>query len=341
MPSRPPAAALNLNHLYRMTDNTGLYQHATGARPNPEFGYCLDDNARALTAAIRAHALTGENGLLDYIRHYLAFVERCQRPDGRFRNFMAADGTWLEALGSGDSHGRAAWGLGFAARYTAQSEVRLRALRCLDGLLPHLAEFEHPRSQAFLLLGLRLWGEAEPQSPLTEPRGRLRRALAAGLQAHATADWPWFEPELTYCNATLPHALLGEPEQDAALQALAWLCGVMEVDGVMSLIGNQGFYPRGGRRAVYDQQPVDAQATLAACLAAYSVGGDTRFQRWARLAFGWFTGANPNHLSLIDQDSGGCADGLLENDVNANQGAESLLAWLLAQEDMLEAGLSY
>ncbi|MGH2470228.1 MAG: glycosyl transferase family 1, partial [Chloroflexota bacterium] len=151
---------------------------------------------------------------------------------------------------------------------------------------------------------------------------------------------PWFESELTYCNATLAQALLGEPEQGAALQALAWLCGVMEVDGVMSLIGNQGFYPRGGYRAVYDQQPVDAQAALAACLAAFEVSGDARFQRWARLAFGWFTGANPTHLSLIDDDSGGCADGLLEKGVNANQGAESLLAWLLAQEDVAEAGLT-
>src|SRR5579884_2208517 len=143
-----------------------MYQHARGSRPNPEFGYCLDDNARALIVAIRAHALTGDNGLLDYIRHYLAFVERCQRADGRFHNFMSAGGAWLDETGSEDSHGRAVWALGFAARHSAQMEVRVRALHGLDASLGWLEGLTFLRAKTFALLGLGHWRAAEPSPRL-------------------------------------------------------------------------------------------------------------------------------------------------------------------------------
>ena len=288
--------------------------------------------------AIRARELTGENGLLDFVRHYLAFVERCQRPDGRFRNFMAADGSWLEEVGSEDSHGRAIWALGFAARHSRQTEVRIRALHCLDGVLGWVGELSWPRAQAFALLGLQLWHEAEPSPTLAGLIERLAGNLVAAQAGSSVPGWRWFEDELTYCNARLPQSLLATPHAEVGLESLAWLCQVMGVDGLISLIGNHGWYRRDGRRAVYDQQPVDACALVSACVTAHRLSGDGRFRRWAQLGYAWFHGGNPGGRSLIDPETGGCHDGLLPDGLNQNQGAESLLAWLLAWEDMAERG---
>ncbi|HLY64220.1 MAG TPA: glycosyltransferase [Chloroflexota bacterium] len=330
---------IKLDHLYRLTDNTGIYQHARWSRPNPEFGYCLDDNARALVVAIRAHALTGENGLLDYVRHYLAFVERCQRADGRFHNFMSADGKWLDEFGSEDSHGRALWALGYAARHSPQVEVRARALQCLDRTLPALNELRYLRAAAFTLLGLAYWREAEPADALDNLTQRLSALLQAGYKQHSGDEWHWFEDELTYCNARLPEALLATPGYETiGLESLTWLCEQLEVDGSISLIGSNGWYQRGGERAMYDQQAVDASGLVSACVAAYRHSGQERFRNWARLAYEWFHGRNPGRRPMIDPDTGGCFDGLQPAGVNQNQGAESLLAWLLAWEDMSEAG---
>jgi hypothetical protein len=371
---------VKLDHLYRLTDSTGIWQHARGTRPDPEFGYCLDDNARALIAAIRLLALTGESGLLDYIRHYLAFVERCQRPDGRFRNFMAADGAWLDDVGSEDAQGRAVWALGFAARHSAQAEVRLRALRCLDKALPALGQLSWLRSRAFALLGLSHWRHAEPTPELDALATRLSAPLLDAYRRTASPDWRWFEDRLSYCNARLSEALIltalddkaapspaarpsgmpaptaGAPAgpgetatpgagagdatamAEAGVASLDWLCRVLEVDGCISLIGNRGWYARGGERAVYDQQAVDAAALVAACAAAHRLTGEPRFRRWAELGGAWFQGRNPGRRPLIDPDSGGCYDGLLPDGVNANQGAESLLAWLLTWCDLAEQG---
>jgi hypothetical protein len=329
-------AQLVLDHLYRLTDSTGIYQHAKGARPNPEFGYCVDDNARALIVAIRAHGLTGDNGLLDYVRHYLAFVERCQRLDGRFHNFMSAEGAWLDDVGSEDSQGRAVWALGFAARNSPQAEVRIRALECLDRALPRLTELTWLRARAFALLGLAEWQATEPSVEVAAMRDRHASALASAYQDRAGPNWRWFEDGLTYCNARLSQALLGTRWSEIGLESLDWLCRLMEVNGVMALIGNDGWYRKGGSRATFDQQPVDAGDLASACSAAYAACGEERFRDWAHLAHGWFTGKNVLGQSLIDPETGGCFDGLQAAGVNQNQGAESLLAWLLAAEDALE-----
>jgi hypothetical protein len=334
-----PIRSVKLDHLYRLTDSTGIYQHARLARPNAEFGYCLDDNARALIVAIRALALIGETGLVDYVRHFLAFVERCQRPDGRFRNFVAADGSWLEEVGSQDSNGRAIWALGFAARHSSQNEVRIRALRCLDKARPALDSLTFLRSRAFALLGLAEWCQAEPSPELDALIERLASGLASEYESCSSPDWLWFEDELTYSNARLSQALLGTRFREIGLQSLAWLCRVMEVDGCISLIGSAGWYRRGGGRADYDQQPVDAASLVSACISAFRASNDERFRRWAELSYGWFSGQNIGRRQMIDDETGGCYDGLRpDGAVNQNQGAESLLAWLLAWEDMAEQG---
>ena len=143
---------------------------------------------------------------------------------------------------------------------------------------------------------------------------------------------------VTYCNARLAQALLGTRWRDRGLDSLAWLCTEMDAGTHMNVVGNHGWYPRGGRLAVFDQQPVDAGATVAACVAAYQISGEERYRRWAELSYAWFQGRNVTGRSMVDQESGGCHDGLEQAGVNSNEGAESLLAWLQAQEDLLEMG---
>jgi hypothetical protein len=329
--------AFNLDHLYQLTDGTGMYQHALGPMPNPEFGYCLDDNARALIVALRAHALTGDGRLLDCAERYLAFVERAQRPDGRFRNFMDAGGAWLEELGSDDANGRAVWGLGFAARRAPDVRgLRERATAALRRALPGLERHEFLRAKAFSLLGLHHWLAVQPGGAVQAQADALAADLAQAFERSRQAGWEWFEDRLTYCNASLGEALIGSRWEGTGCRALAWLCETLEQGGVLSLIGSDGWYVRGGQRAAFDQQAVDAAAVSSACLAAFRLTGEARFERWRDLAYGWFVGRNVTGERMVDDATGGCFDGLRPSGHNENQGAESLLAWLSVQEDALE-----
>jgi len=251
---------------------------------------------------------------------------------------MAAGGAWLDEVGSGDSQGRAIQALGFAAQHSPQSEVRVRALSCLDKTLRWLPALDGLRPRAFALLGLQAWRQAEPSLELLRLAETFARGLAAAYQTCAGPGWRWFEDELTYCNATVPQALFGTHWAGLGLESLAWLCGELIVDGRLELVGNRGWYPRGGVRAPFDQQPVDAAAMIEACAEGFRASGDERFRTWAELSLAWFEGRNASGRPMVDADSGGCYDGLEEHGVNQNQGAESLLAWLSAQEDALEAG---
>jgi glycosyltransferase involved in cell wall biosynthesis len=338
-PELPP---LNLAHLLRMTDGTGLIQHACGTVPRYAEGYATDDNARALIAAVRLEEL-GEylaNGKPDLAARYLAFLVHAFEPkSGRFRNFLSYDRRWLEDIGSEDSHGRALWGLGTVIGRSSQSGLCGAAGHIFELALAPLADLKFPRTWAFALLGIdeylkRYVGDRRVQS--------LREALAEKLfesfRAAAAADWPWFEDRVTYNNATLPHALLLAGQalerndmKQAALDALGWLMDAQKEErGHFVPIGCNGFWTRGGERARFDQQPIEAQAAVSACLAAQELTDDSRWGRHAQTAFDWFIGRNDLRLSMYDAATGGCRDGLHSDRLNQNQGAESTLAFLLS-----------
>ena len=326
---------MRLDHMYRLTDARGLYQHANGITPNPQFGYCLDDNIRALIVALRAMPFIRDSRLPAAAAVYLDFTERAQRPDGRFRNFMAANGDWLEDVGSEDANGRAVWGLAYALLAAPNVDTRRRALRLLNRALEAAASLTALRARAYLLIGLKHWMAVMPGDEARLVASRVADAIALQYRTAADGNWRWFEDRLTYCNACLPEALLGTAYHSLALEALDWLCQTMENSGVLSLVGNQGWYPKGGLPARFDQQPVDAAAISAACLEAYQRTSEPRFERWNRLAHAWFLGANVTEEVMVDPQSGGCYDGLTEAGHNANEGAESLLAWLSTCEDAL------
>jgi glycosyltransferase involved in cell wall biosynthesis len=332
---------LRLDHLRRMTDDTGMLQHAIFTVPNYREGYTIDDNARALMVSTLLEELGNEQAL-ELTSRYLAFVGYAFNAEtGRFRNFMDYQRNWLEDSGSDDSHGRTLWALGTLLGRSNTPALHSMAGRLFEQALPVIIHTTSPRAWAFALIGIhdylrRFDGDRRASQVREELAGRL-----LGLyQNHRTDEWRWYEQSLTYCNAVLPHALLmsGQwiPNNDmteAGLESLGWLADLQRSDTNGSHfvpIGSNGFYKRGGERARFDQQPVEAQATVSACLEAHRITGDKNWHKEARRAFEWFLGRNDLNLPIYDPTTGGCRDGLHADRPNENQGAESSLAFLQA-----------
>jgi len=339
---------LDLRHLRRLTDDTGILQHANYTVPNRAHGYCTDDNARALVVAMRgSHVMQEAQPELDELAAiYLSFLGHAFHPEtGKFRNFMSYDRRWLEEEGSQDSHGRALWGLGAAAAFSKNRGLVAAATHLfLDALAP-VTQFKSPRSLAFTIIGIheylrRFSGDAEARRMREELALRLYEQFAK----NADDEWPWLEDSLTYSNARLPQALLmaGQWTQrgemvEMGLRALQFLLDVQRApEGHFSPIGHDGWYPRGGAKARFDQQPIEAGTMVSACIEAWHVTQDARWIDEARMCFEWFLGRNDLGVPLYDYASGGCHDGLHPDRRNQNQGAESTLAWLLAAVAMEE-----
>ena len=338
---------LKLDHLHLMTDNTGMIQHASFTVPNYREGYSIDDNARALIVSTHLEELELGNGeAFALASRYLAFVWYAfNAQTGRFRNFMDYQRNWLEESGSDDSHGRALWALG-----TVLGRSNTPALQSMAGLvfeqaLPAILNTTSPRAWAFALIGIqeylrRFAGDRRANQVREELAGR----LLALYQSHRTDAWRWYEAGLTYCNAVLPQALLmcgqwipNDAMTEAGLESLNWLTNLQHTNadgGHFVPIGSNGFYEQGAERARFDQQPVEAQAMVSACLEAYRLTGDKRWRREARRAFEWFLGRNDLNLPLYDPTTGGCRDGLHPDRPNENQGAESTLAFLQASLEL-------
>lgn len=323
---------LRLDHLVRLTDSVGIFQHAIYTLPDPHRGYTLDDNARAFIVALKHHRWNGDSLSLSLACRYLAFIRYAQTSDGRFLNFLPFDRRWREETGSPDSNGRALCALGYGVRYAPEPGLRDAARLLLERALPQATRLTSPRAIAFAILGL---AEARLGLDLVQ---RFANELARLFEHHANADWQWFEPYLTYSNATLPQAMFiaGELLNNdrytmIAHRSLDFLIGVLFQGDILDLIGQRGWYPQNGERARFDQQPVDAACAVEALLVARRIVGEPRYGELAERALEWFYGRNCSHLALYDPETGGCYDGLTPEGVNRNQGAESTIAHLLAR----------
>jgi glycosyltransferase involved in cell wall biosynthesis len=330
---------LKLDHLHHMTDESGILQHAIFTIPNYLEGYTTDDNARALMVSALLEALGNEEAP-ELASRYLAFIWYAFNTEtGCFRNFMDYQRRWLEVGGSDDSHGRTLWALGAVLGRSNMPGLQSMAGRVFEQALPAILNTTSPRAWAFALIGIheylqRFTGDRRASQVREELSGR----LLALYQSHRSEKWRWYEDRLTYCNAALPHALLmcGQSIPNATmtetgLEALCWLADLQRADaGHFVPIGSNGFYLQDGERARFDQQPVEAQAMVSACLEAYRITGDKRWRKEARRAFEWFLGRNDLNLSVYDPTTGGCRDGLHPDRPNENQGAESTLAFLQA-----------
>jgi hypothetical protein len=340
---------LNLDHLRTLTDTTGAIQHAIFSIPNRRTGYTTDDNARALALAARIFNVFGDRESLRLACCYLSFVLYAQRPDGRFRNFLSYDQAWLDDLSSDDCFGRALGSFGTTVSSPELPQnMRRSAWHMLLKSRRWLAQIHSPRAQAFAIVGLAACCEKpfEASRDMAAEVRTLADRLEALFRSQSTPDWPWFEPVLTYNNAYMPlallcaHRILGEARYlDVGLESLDFLIRGLVENSVFSPPGTDGWWEKGGKKTAFDQQPVEAEGFIRACLEAFRVTGRPHYAEMARLAFDWFFGANVLGLQLFDPAIGGCCDGLMPEGVNANQGTESTVSALSSELCFVELGL--
>jgi glycosyltransferase involved in cell wall biosynthesis len=334
---------LRLDHLLRLSDDTGIIQHATYSVPARKSGYCVDDNARALIVALQADRLGSSADTRRLITSYLGFLHFAQADDGTFRNFMTYDRRIEEGPSSEDCRGRAVWALGTTVRLVGDDGCRLLAREMLERALPNLRGMG-PRGSALAILGLANLLDAEPgHQRAREALAGLADGMVNRYQEEATDAWRWFEPTLTYDNAMLPLALFkayavtgDRASLRAARAALEFLEEICFRDNQLVLVGNDGWHVRGGQKSQADEQPIDAAAFVLAFRGAYQATGDHHYLRRMRESFAWFLGANRLGLPLYDFGTAGSRDGLGASELNGNQGAESTLSFLLSLLAMLE-----
>ena len=277
----------------------------------------------------------------------MSYLRLASTPERSFRNFLSYSRQWLEERGSEDAHGRALWALGYAVRYGFERGLTGAAGELFDAGMAGIELLRATRSRAFALFGLYHRLHAAPDATLLAVVSRWADALVALYDATTTPDWPWFEAVLTYDNAKLPAALLlaheltGEVRyREVGLAALTWLATVVfNEEGDLRLVGQDGWYPRGGRKAAFDEQCVDAQGMVEASLIALRVSGDPVWRAHALAAFDWFVGRNVHGIALLDSATWGCFDGITVERLNRNMGAESIVSYLLAYLDLVAAGV--
>ncbi|MGA8090859.1 MAG: glycosyltransferase family 4 protein [Terracidiphilus sp.] len=343
--------ALNSDHMSRLTDGTGILQHAIFSVPNSAEGYTTDDNARALIVSTLMEASRGdldEQFNLSHSTRYLAFLWLAfNTKTGRFRNFLGYDRRWLEDVGSDDSHGRALWSLGTVLGTSRDSGLRGAAGRLFEAAVPATLDFTSPRAWAFCILGMQAYLDWFPGDRAIQ---RMRNTLADRLldiyERSHSSSWRWFEKSLSYSNARLSQALIlagwrsdNQRMVEAGIDSLKWLIAEQHRDDqeMFVPIGSNGFFIEGNEKARFDQQPVEACATVAACLEVYRLTEEEYWLEEAQRTFRWFLGNNDLRVPLYDAITGGCKDGLHPDRINENQGAESTLSFLMALLEMQTA----
>ena len=334
---------LRLDHLIRMTDDTGVIQHANYSVPARHSGYCVDDNARALIVALEADRAGSDPQMTRLIITYLGYLNYAQGEAGDFKNLMSYDRALESGPGSEDCLGRAIWALGATVHLAADDGCRLLAREMLERALPRSLELG-PRGTASSILGLAHLVAADPSAAdARRILGVMADKLVKRYQEEATEDWRWFEPTLTYDNAAIPAALFkafsvtGERASlRVARESLEFLEDLCFGDGYLTLVGNAGWHVRGGKMPIADEQAIDAAAFVLAFRGAYLATGDHHYLRRLRESFAWFLGGNRLGLSLYDSVTAGCRDGLGATKSNQNQGAESTICFLLSLLEMLE-----
>lgn len=329
--------SIALNHLDRMTDSTGLIQHAIYSVPRRESGYTTDDNARALRLCVRLWERHPEEPMLKRVITYLSFVEYARGVGHGFHNFLSYERRWLDVEGCGDCQGQAVRSLAEVLGSSLPGGYRALARELIDAVLPTLADLRSLRAQAYVILAWgHLWSAGVKCTELLEAVAwSAARRLAECYDRTQRPNWQWFESRMTYANAVLPHAMFIAAKRwpkdnflGIAQTSFAFLDQQTTVEDVFWPVGNEGWYPRGEEKALYDQQPVEAVAMAEAARAAYDLLGSEEYLATFLRAHGWFHGRNSLKRPLVDVRTGACYDGLQACGVNRNRGAESTLAYL-------------
>jgi hypothetical protein len=333
----------SLEHLQRLTDYTGLLQHARGTIPYREEGYCTDDNARAVIVATKYYAQHPEPQALELFNTYLSFILHSQNSDGSIKNLMNFDRTWRKDEPGNDALGRVLWALGMVLA-KPPSSVHLPTIKeYFDNSAEHIKK-QSPRGKAYSILGISDYLKQFPQAVDVKRQMEIAAdSLVAQFEKNNFPDWQWFDGAMTYDNAILPYSLFvagftfGNKYLEVAEKTCEFLLANTFNGNHFSFIGCQGWYKRGGKKAAFDQQPIEAASTCLMLRAAFNSIGDNKFLTLQRKAFQWFLGENDLHIPLYDFETKGCSDGLMSDGVNPNQGAESTLSFLLSLLTIMES----
>jgi hypothetical protein len=336
---------VKLDHLFALTDHNAVLQHAKFSVPARREGYTVDDNARALVFAARAQSLWPSRRLLGMQRKLIAFLLLMQSQDGRFHNLMDFSQRIVDEATVGDHLGRVLWATGTLIRTDSAEGIKASARLIFDRALPWARASTSPRTKAYACLGLaeRLRVDSKDGNLITNLREQTENLLEL-YSGNRASDWEWFENILSYDNARLSQALLaayqglGEKRYlDAAGQTLEFLSNVTTIDEIHVPIGNRGWYSRGGKRALYDQQPIDVGAMTETISLAYKQTRSEQYEKTLRQALGWFLGQNTKSVEVYESGTGACCDGITPEGLNQNQGSESTISFLLAAETIIES----
>ncbi len=335
----------SLNHIIRLTDDTGIIQHAKFGIPNLKEGYCLDDNARALLMVLMAYRQKKDIQALELSPIYLSYIHYMQNADGSFRNFLSFSRNFLDEVGSEDSFGRTIWALGYLLGNAPNDAYYQTGRLIFFNASPNFEKLKSIRSIANTMIGISYYLKSNPSDDsMTERLRNLAQILIKHYKENETPDWKWFESLLAYDNGILPLALLHSAEilnddkiTQTALKSMNFLTKHTLSNNYLSIIGNEKWYEKEGERSVFAQQPIDAMAMVLMYHQAFHITKDKDYLNKLYISFLWFLGENDLRMSLYDFETQGCCDGFESYGVNRNQGAESSLAYLISHLTVLQA----
>jgi hypothetical protein len=339
---------LKLDHLKKLTDDTGVLQHAKYSMPRRNEGYTTDDNARALIVCIKHHQLQHNDETEKLICTYLSFLLHMQRSDGKLHNLLSYSRCFQDNVGSEDCMGRSLWACGCTMNSNLSDEKKFLSKEIFDKGFKWVNNFRSPRSIACTILGLLHYQKAFPGDKNLDLNTRtLTDQLCEIYQRTSSPDWQWFEPYLTYANARLPQALFEAYMTSKDLtylkigeDTLNFLVKKQIIEDKLLPIGNKSKYMKNGEKALYDQQPLEAECMVQAASTAFRATGNEKYHKIAHIAFQWFLGKNSQNLEVYNPKTGGCYDGLTPQGVNLNQGAESTICYLLARLELENISLT-
>jgi hypothetical protein len=336
--------SLSMDHVRRLTDHTGIIQHAKYGIPNFKEGYCLDDNARALLMVLMAYKQQKHFVSIELLRVYLGYIHYMQNDDGSFHNFLSYSRSFLDEKGSEDSFGRTIWALGYLAANPPAESYHQMSREIFFKAAPNFRHLHSLRGIANTLIGVCLYLQTDPyHTEMNEVARELSGRLMKEYTAHKTENWNWFEPVLTYDNAVLPLGLLhaasilnDQKIMEVAEESMNFLSEITLKNGYLSIIGNEKWYAKGSVPSVFAQQPIDAMMMVLLFQKAFEATGKELYIENLDACFMWFLGENDLRMNLYDSETKGCHDGLENYGVNHNQGAESTLAYLISHIALLE-----
>lgn len=345
--------AINWNHLKALTFPLGVVQFSKIGAPDLDSGYTLDDNARALIAAVKLFDVTADVTVIPSLLLYLNFVTNCQQLDGSFLNYVDAEvafesKNYLENLE--DANGRAIWGLGIvsASKHASLGSFSAIALRTILKALPRIMTLTSPRAAAFAIKGLHAAYQSDKDPRIYNCIGYLAELLAERYSETATGSWEWFENKLTYANSVLPEGLLLAsaiyPERgynQIAKVTMDFLLSKQFNNNEFKIISNRGWYEKGSLPQQFGEQPIEVCYMMQALDVFYRITDHLAYKNYMFIAFDWFLGKNHLQQIMYNPLTGGGYDGLEHANVNLNQGAESSICYLLARLLINETDYNY